>query len=71
MTQLTLFGPVAVHIARRGNCAVCRASLAIAADRDLDGCHDCPGLVVPVPWWMVLPDAAGLDEAAAELEEAA
>jgi hypothetical protein len=46
--QLPLFGPVAVHIARRGNCAVCRAYLAVAADWSrLEGCHDCPGLVEP------------------------
>lgn len=70
--QLTLFGPQPVHIARGENCAVCRASLVVAAAWDrFDGCHDCPGLVEPAPWWAVLPDAAGLEEAVAELEEAA
>jgi len=55
------FGPVTVHLARMSRvtggpvCAECRASLAVACDwRLLDGCHDCPGLVVPVPPWALL-----------------
>ena len=53
--QLPLFGPVAVHVSYRGNCAVCRVSLAVAGAWDRwDGCHDCPGWVEPVSSWMVL-----------------
>jgi len=74
--QLALFGPQPVHAGRRTVfgwcCALCRASLAVAAALDrFDGCHQCPGAVEPAPWWAVLPDTAGLEEAAAELEETA
>ena len=55
VAQLPLFGPVAVHVSYRGNCAACRVSLAVAGAWDRNGgCHDCPGMVKPVPPWMAL-----------------
>ena len=67
--QGVLFGPVAVHVACRGNCALCRASLAVAAAWDrLEGCHDCHGHVEPAPPWALL---AAVEEPAVELGEAA
>jgi hypothetical protein len=75
--QLVLFGPVTIHLARRSEvtgatvCAACRVSLAVAGEWDrLDGCHDCPGLVVPAPPWALLT-AVAEPGTGVELEEAA
>ena len=58
--QLSLFGPVAVHVAVRGNCAACRVSLAVAGHWSrIEGCHDCPGMVKPAPPWALLTATAG------------
>ena len=56
--QLPLFGAQSVHIGRyapvpsQRTCAVCRVLLAVADV--MDPCGVCPGLVEPVPSWMVL-----------------
>ena len=63
--QLALFGAVFIHLGSRGQCLICKASLAAAAAWP---CDDCPGWVEPVMPWMVLA-AAGVP--AADLEEAA
>ena len=61
--QLPLFGAQMVHLGHRGVCVMCGVLLAMAGI--YDDCGSCPGLVEPVPPWMVLGTAGP-----AELEEA-
>ena len=50
--QGVLFGRQYIHIGQP-TCLMCKVLLALAAVQDHD---DCPGWVVPVPAWVLLPD---------------
>jgi len=73
--ELTLFGPVLIHVTMRSAvtgarvCADCRADMGVAADDRLDWCHDCPGLVVPAPPWALLTAVAAPEPETVQLEE--